>query len=233
VQHDGRVSLELLRGAVIDGNNRGSVMGLGAMAMKTRFEEQAAATANAPATATATAPAALAAGLGAAASVPQAAASEAAAGTERMANAAAASVNDSVKQTAAGVEQTQARVQQGMEKVMKTTEDFLAFGQGNVEALVKSSQIWAAGLQDLGKQVAATAQAQIEDTVSAFRAMAGAKTVKDAFEVQTTLARTAIEKTLADSGRLTETSIKLTEQALAPVTARVSLAVEKFGRAAA
>jgi phasin family protein len=196
---------------------------MGAMAMKTRFEEQAAATANAPATATA--PAALAAGLGAAASVPQASASEA--------NAAAASVNDSVKQTAAGVEQTQARVQQGMEKVMKTTEDFLAFGQGNVEALVKSSQIWAAGLQDLGKQVAATAQAQIEDTVSAFRAMAGAKTVKDAFEVQTALARTAIEKTLADSGRLTETSIKLTEQALAPVTARVSLAVEKFGRAAA
>jgi hypothetical protein len=42
---------------------------------------------------------------------------------------------------------------------MKTAEEFVVFGQGNVEALVKSGQIWAAGVQDLTKQVAATAQA--------------------------------------------------------------------------
>lgn len=191
--------------------------------MRTRAEEQAAMTI--PGTATSSA--ALAAGLGAPA--------PAAPGIERVVGAEIAqapTMNDSIKQTVAGVEQTQARMTVGVEKVMKTTGDFLTFGQGNVEALVKSGQIWAAGLQDLGKQVAATAQAQIEDTVSAFKAIAGARTVKDAFDVQTTLARTTIEKTLADSGRLTETSIKLTEQALAPVTARVSLAVEKFGRAA-
>lgn len=193
------------------------------MVMRTRAEEQAAMTT--PGTVTSSA--ALAAGLGAPA--------PAAPGIERVVGAEIAqapTMNDSIKQTVAGVEQTQARMTVGVEKVMKTTGDFLTFGQGNVEALVKSGQIWAAGLQDLGKQVAATAQAQIEDTVSAFKAIAGARTVKDAFDVQTTLARTTIEKTLADSGRLTETSIKLTEQALAPVTARVSLAVEKFGRAA-
>ena len=38
---------------------------------------------------------------------------------------------------------------------MKTAEQFITFGQGNVEALVKSSQIVATGLQDMGKQIAA------------------------------------------------------------------------------
>ncbi|HJS83984.1 MAG TPA: phasin family protein [Acetobacteraceae bacterium] len=115
---------------------------------------------------------------------------------------------------------------------MKTAEEILAFSQGNVAAFVRSGQIWAAGLQDLGKQVAATAQGQIADTVSAFKAIAGAKSVRDAIEVQAALARNTIEKTFAESGRITEASLKLTEQAIAPVAARVSLAVEKFGRAA-
>ncbi|MBV9115836.1 MAG: phasin family protein [Acetobacteraceae bacterium] len=115
---------------------------------------------------------------------------------------------------------------------MKTTEEALAFGQGNIAALVRSGQIWAAGLQDLGKQVAATAQEQIANTMSAFKAIAGAKSVRDAIEAQAALARTTIERTVSESGRITETSLKLTEQAMAPVAARVSLAVEKFGRAA-
>ena len=131
----------------------------------------------------------------------------------------------------AAVAQTRVRPQEGMERAMKTAEEALAFGQGNVAALVRSGQIWAAGLQDLGKQVAATAQEQIANTMSAFKAIAGAKSVSDAIEAQAALARNTIERTVAESGRITETSLKLTEQAMAPVAARVSLAVEKFGRA--
>lgn len=119
-------------------------------------------------------------------------------------------------------------MKEGVEKAMKTAEEFVAFGQGNLEAIVKSGQIWANGLQDMGKQIAASAQAQFDETLSAFRAISGAKSVKDAFDLQTGFARAAIEKTLAESGRLTENSVKLTEQALAPLTQRWALAVEKF-----
>jgi phasin family protein len=132
----------------------------------------------------------------------------------------------------AEIERTRFRVQERMEKAMKTAEEIVAFGQGNIAALVRSGQIWAAGLQDLGKQVAATAQGQIADSVTAFKAIAGAKSMKDAMDAQAALTRTLIERSLAESGRITETSLRLTEQALAPVTARMSLAVEKFGRAA-
>ena len=40
-----------------------------------------------------------------------------------------------------------------MEKAMKTAEELVSFGQGNVEALVKAGQIWAEGVQDLSKRL--------------------------------------------------------------------------------
>lgn len=143
-----------------------------------------------------------------------------------------AALKDGMAQAAVGFEKTQARVKEGMEKAMKTAEDFVAFGQGNLEAVMKASQIWVAGMQDIGKQVAASAQGSVEETMATFKALATVKSLKDAIDLQTGLARTTIEKTLAESGKLTDASIKLTEQALAPITARVSLAVEKFAKPA-
>ena len=127
--------------------------------------------------------------------------------------------------------QVPAEVTATMEKAMKTAEDFVSFGQGNVDAFVKAGQIWAAGVQDMGKRFAATAQAQMDQTVATMKAMAGVKSLKEAMELQSTLARASMEQAVAETGKLTETSMKLTEQAMAPITARVTLAMETFGRA--
>jgi phasin family protein len=137
-----------------------------------------------------------------------------------------------MSQAAAGFAETQVKVKQGMEKAMKTAEELVAFSQGNVEAMVKSSQVWAAGVQDIRKQMTASAQASFEETVSTFKALSSVKSLKDAFELQASFARSTMEKTLAESGRLTDASLKLTEQALAPLTERVSIAVEKFAKVA-
>jgi len=141
-------------------------------------------------------------------------------------------LKDGMAKAAAGFADTQAKVKEGMEKAMKTAEELVAFNQGNVEAMVKSGQIWAAGMQDIGKQIAANAQASFDESMSAFKALTSVKSLKDAFELQAGLARSTIEKTLAESGKLTDASMKLTEQTLAPLTARVSLAMEKFAKSA-
>ena len=127
---------------------------------------------------------------------------------------------------------TQTEVSTHMDKITKSTEDFMAFSQANVEAFLKSSQILAAGLQDLGKHVAATAQAQYDEAVANAKAFTAVKSAKDVFDLQTTLAKTSFEKALAEAGKLTDASVKLAEQATAPIAARVTLAVEKFGKAA-
>jgi phasin family protein len=137
-------------------------------------------------------------------------------------------INNSVNAATAGFEKTQAQVKQNMDKVMKTAEEFVSFSQGNYEAFVKSSQIWVAGVQDISKQMAATAQAQFEETVAAMKSFGAVKSLKEIFDMQASLARSSMEKAMTESGRLTDASIKLAEQAMAPLTARVNVVVEKF-----
>ena len=141
-------------------------------------------------------------------------------------------LKDGISRAASGLADTQAKVKEGMEKAMKTAEEMVAFSQGNLEAMVKSGQIWVAGVQDIGRQMAATAQSSLDETLSTFKAMSSAKSLKDAFDLQSSLARATLEKTMSESGKLTDASVKLTEQVMAPLTDRFSAAMEKFGKAA-
>jgi phasin family protein len=132
--------------------------------------------------------------------------------------------------TAAGIEHVQANLKEGVDKVMKTTEQLVHFSQGNVEALVKSSQIMATGFQEITKLMASHAQSSLDHTMSTFKAMTGVKSIKEAMDIQAAYARDAVEKAMAESGKITEHSMKLAEQALAPISARVNAAVETFSQ---
>ncbi len=115
---------------------------------------------------------------------------------------------------------------------MKTAEQFVTFGQGNVEALAKSGQIVATGMQEFAKQMTATTQASLDEMMHTFRALTTVRSFKGAVELQTSFARSTMEKALTGTGKVAETSFKVAEQAIAPIAGRVSLAVETFGKAA-
>ncbi|MBN8899232.1 MAG: hypothetical protein J0H35_13810 [Rhodospirillales bacterium] len=59
--------------------------------------------------------------------------------TAKTIEAGTATANDAAAKVSMGFEQTQTKMKEGVEKAMKTAEEMMAFGQGNVEALVKSS----------------------------------------------------------------------------------------------
>src|SRR5208337_3384309 len=148
---------------------------------------------------------------------------------KRGGEAAGAAFRQAAVAVSDAAEKGQKQATQSMAKV-KTAEEFVSFNQGNLEALIKSGQILATGMQDLGKQVAATAQARLKESMATFKALGSVKSVKEAVDLQTTYARSSIEKAMADTGKLTDASFKLAEQAIAPLTARVTLAVEKFSK---
>jgi phasin family protein len=141
------------------------------------------------------------------------------------ASAAAATSNQTVKTIIL-------TLTQGIKTMMKSTEDFVAFGKGNLEAFTKSGQIWAAGMQDLTKQFAVTAKASFDESVATFKALSTVKSVKEAIDLQSVYGKAVLAKAMAESNKLADASIKLTEQAMAPLTARVTVAVETFGKAA-
>jgi phasin family protein len=124
------------------------------------------------------------------------------------------------------------KFQQGLNTVISSSQDFVAFGKANLDAVAASGQIWAAGVQDLTKQFASTVNASYEESVATFKALSATKSVREAIDLQNMLGQAAIVKAAAESKKLIDASIKLTEQALAPLRTRVTVAVEGFAKAA-
>jgi phasin family protein len=120
----------------------------------------------------------------------------------------------------------------GMDTMMKNTEDFVALGQANMEAFVKSGQIWTSGIEALMKQFAETAKVSFDESVATLKAITSAKSITEAMELQNKFATSAAKRALAESNKLVDASIKLAEQTLAPITARVTSAAETFVKAA-
>ena len=69
-------------------------------------------------------------------------------------------------------------------------------------------------------------------SIATFKALGTVKSVKEAIDLQSNFARTAFEKVIAETNKIADASMKLTEQTLAPLTARVTTAVETFGKTA-
>ncbi len=139
-------------------------------------------------------------------------------------------VREGIEKATKGLETSQAKLKEGVEKAVKTSEELLSFSQGNLEALVKATQIYASGFQDISKHIAASSKSSIEDSVAFSKSLLGVKSVKEAVDLQTGYAKSSIEKAVAESNKLTDAAVKLAEQAVAPLTARLSQAVETFGK---
>jgi phasin family protein len=110
----------------------------------------------------------------------------------------------------------------------KGTEDAVEFSRGNVEAFTKATQTYITGLQDLSRQAFAMMQGMSEQSVANAKAFSGVKSLKEAAELQTGFAKSTLEKSVAETTKLNEAAFKLAEQAVAPLAARWTLAMEKM-----
>ena len=145
------------------------------------------------------------------------------------ADAATKGVDKAVSMTK---EQVEAAVKAGA-VAFKNYEDLLQFGKENVEAVVKSGSIVARGVQDLSHTLVVLAQASIDEQVAASKALIGAKSLKEIIDLSSTMAKTNFDKLMAEGSKLTQISTKLAEEALVPLSSRMSAAVERFFKTAA
>jgi phasin family protein len=155
------------------------------------------------------------------------------AGKEAVETAVATSAAAATK----GIEQAQVAMKEQLATAMttatgafKAVEDVVDFQKGTIEAFVKSGQIWAAGVQDMGKALFAQAQANMEEGMATAKALAQVKSLKEAMDLQGAFAKTAVEKAVAEAVKTQETTVKLVETAFAPVADRAKLAMETFAK---
>jgi phasin family protein len=141
-------------------------------------------------------------------------------------------MKEGMEKATKGFETSQVKMKESVEKAMKTAEEMVSFSQGNMEAFMKASQIFTTGMQDISKHLAASTKHSSEEYVAFTKSLMGVKSVKEAVDLQSGFAKASVEKAVAETSKITDASVKLAEQAIAPLTARLTLAVEKFGKIA-
>ena len=137
-------------------------------------------------------------------------------------------LQDATAQVETLVADTQKNVTEQMEKLTKNFEGITAFGQENVDAIVKSSEIAAKAAEGIGSEISAYSKKAFEDGVAAAQDLTAAKTVTELFERQTAFAQTAFEGWMSQTAKLNEIYVAAAKDITAPIGARVTKASEAF-----
>ncbi len=130
------------------------------------------------------------------------------------------------------VADAQERAKVAYEKSTVVFGDVTEFSKGNVEALVESTKILAAGLQDMGKTYVAEGKTAIETLTADVKELASVKSPTDFFKLQSEILRRNFDAAVAAGSKNSETLVKLAGDAFAPLSTRASLAIEKVKQAA-
>ena len=68
----------------------------------------------------------------------------------------------------------------------------------------------------------------MEHAASTAKALVGVKSLREAVDLQTDFAKGNFDKIVAESTKLSETAVKVANDAMEPITARVNVTVEKL-----
>jgi phasin family protein len=125
------------------------------------------------------------------------------------------------------ITEAQAKAKAAFEKSTSVLGEVGEFTKGNVEALMESGKIFAEGVQDLGSTFAAESRTAFETATSDLKELAAAKSPTDFLKIQSDMVRKSFDSAVAYGSKNSEAMLKLVSDSFAPISGRVSLAVEK------
>jgi phasin family protein len=126
----------------------------------------------------------------------------------------------------------QTRAKTAFAKTGELTAEATEFTKANVEAVVESGKIFFTGAQELLKDNVETGKTVIETVTEDAKKVAAIKSPTELMQLQGELARRNFDAVVAYGSKRTEAWVKLYNEAFAPISNRVSVAVEKVKTAA-
>ena len=147
-------------------------------------------------------------------------------------NTAKAKTTDYTAQVKEGFADLQERAKTAYDKGQEFAADMGEFTKGNVEAVVESGKILAAGVQDLGKVYVEDVKDAVETMTADVKEVAAVKSPTDFVQLQGKIARRNVDATVAAVSKNTEAWVKLANDAFAPLSNRASIAMDKVRKAA-
>ncbi len=129
--------------------------------------------------------------------------------------------------------EAQAKAKAAFEKSSVAFGEAGDFAKGNVEAVIESGKIFAEGLQGMGSELVAESRTAFETFTGDIKELAAAKSPTDFFKLQGDILRKNFDSAVAYGSKNSEAALKLFSDTVAPISGRVSVAVEKARNVAA
>ena len=130
------------------------------------------------------------------------------------------------------VSDVQVKAKAAFDKSTAAFGDVNEFAKGNVEAMVEAGKIVASGLQEMSTSYVAETRSAFEALTADVKELAAVKSPTDFFKLQSELMKKSFESAMAYGSKNSEAMLKLANDAIAPISSRVSIAVDKMKVAA-
>ena len=118
------------------------------------------------------------------------------------------------------------------EEMVKGYDDLAAGGKDNVEAAVASGAAYTKGVETIAGEWMAFAKTSLEQNMANAKAVMGAKTVQEMFELQAGFAKNNFDEFVSQSTKVGELAAKVAQDTMEPINARVTVAMGKVASAA-
>ncbi|PEQ13029.1 hypothetical protein B2G71_09375 [Novosphingobium sp. PC22D] len=125
------------------------------------------------------------------------------------------------------ISEAQNKAKEAFEKTTGMFGEVTDFAKGNVEAMIESGKILSEGAQEMGSTLAAEGKTAFEAMSSDMKELASAKSPTDFIKLQGDMVRKNFDSAVAYGSKNSEAMLKLFSDAMAPLSGRVSMAVDK------
>lgn len=117
-------------------------------------------------------------------------------------------------------------IKAGFEKAVKSYEHFAGFGKETAEAYVKAANAAGKGIETLHNEIYGYSKHSIEGSIAATKALMGAKSVHEAFELQTDYVKTAFDAYVGEMTKISELFVAASKETFQPLQGRYQAWVE-------
>ena len=127
---------------------------------------------------------------------------------------------------------TTERTKGAVEKSQQMFSEANEFAKGNVEAMIESSKIAAKGAEDIARYSTDFARQTVAQANENARKFASVKSPTEFFQLQSEIARGAVDTLATETAKFTENYLKLMGEVVQPLSNRFAMAAEKVKTAA-
>jgi phasin family protein len=134
------------------------------------------------------------------------------------------------EKAASVIETTQDQFAKAAETQFKAADEVAAFGKSNVEAFIQAGTIFFHGFEQIARTMMGLTQAQVEANMTTAKALITAKTVTELTDLQNAYAKSTFDHVVSEATQLSELAIKITNEAIEPISARVTATIEQMSK---